>query len=243
MRRAWVLAVLAIAMVFAFVTPAAADYGTPPPGGEGDAVVGNATPTDVNPGDTVTFDTGAGALDSCTKADVFFVRGLQDATSEAVKVGAPVSGGSLSVQFAVPAGTPAGIYFVYASCTDSNGNIVQSVAVVAVFTAESPPGAGPAQVQPTQADASASQQAAPAAVETPPAIAAMQASPDTEKALLSDAAASGGQVTVISGKLAVSKRVPSEAGVAKSTAPIFSVILAVLAVMSLVVLRRRRRAA
>lgn len=246
MRRTLVFPLLGVAVVFAFAMPAVAQssssssssssYGTPPPSGGPEASVGTAEPTDTNPGDTVTFDTGD-ALGDCTSADVFFVRGLQDASGDQIRNDAPVTNGSLSVQFQVPT-VPAGIYFVYATCTDSSGQVLQSLGVVVVFTAESPPGAGPAAMAASPPAPSASIGTVP----TPDAIAALQTTPATEQTLLADASASGGSLTFIGGQLAVSHR-PSDSPGAGAAIPVASVGLAAVAVLGLVLLRRRHHRA
>lgn len=261
MRRTLASVLFAVSVLLALAVPAVAQtYGGGGGGGGGggtttttastttttdqqpQAEVGSAEPTDVNPGDTVTFNTGD-SLGDCTSADVFFVRALQDAPADQLQNNAPVTNGSLSTQFQVPA-VPAGIYMVYASCTDSSGDVLQSLGVVVVFTDASPAGAGPASASPASADPGASATGGSAssdAVAPPGPIAAIQTTPATEQALLSEAKAAGESVTVIDGQLAVSRPKPSEA--ATATAPaVAAAIAGALALLGLVVVRRRRHA-
>ncbi|HJQ44452.1 MAG TPA: hypothetical protein VJ831_15290, partial [Jatrophihabitantaceae bacterium] len=248
MRRAFAFSLLGVGLLFALAAPVRADnYGTTTTSSttsttvdqQPQASVGSADPTNVNPGDTVTFNSGD-ALGNCTSANVFFVRALQNATGDEIRTGVPVSNGSVTVQFQVPQ-VPAGIYFVYASCTDSGGNVLQALGVVVVFTAESPPGAGPAQVSATDAGGAGQTAPAPqAAVAPPAAIAAMQTTPDNEHSLMAGASVPGSTLAVINGQLAVSQRVPDKAGAATAV-PALALVLAALGVLGLVALGFRRR--
>ncbi|HEX4821507.1 MAG TPA: hypothetical protein VFV00_14980 [Acidimicrobiales bacterium] len=249
MRRIFAFSLLGVGLLFVLAAPVRAQsYGTTSTSSttsttidkQPDASAGNADPTNVNPGDTVTFNSGD-VLGNCTSADVIFVRALQNATGTTIRSGVPVSNGKLTIQFQVPQ-VPAGIYFVYATCTDSAGNVLQAVGVVVVFTAESPPGAGPARVSPASVtDSGASAQTASVGAVVPPAaVAALQTTPDREHVLLNGASAPGATLAVIDGQLAVSQRVPDQAGAA-SAVPFLAIVLGALGVLGLVVLGFRRR--
>ena len=245
MRRTFAFPLVVVAVVFAFALPAVAQtttsssYGTPPPSGEPQASVGSASPTDVNPGDPVTFDTGD-ALGDCTTADVVFVRGLQDASGDQIRSDAPVTNGSLTVTFNVPS-VPAGIYFVYATCTDSSGHVLQSLGVVVVFTSESPPGAGPARVQAASTGGGSDQAAPSATVPTPAAIAALQTTPTNEQALMAAASTPGATIAFVNGQLAASHRASDQSST-MTVVPALSIVLAALALFGLVMFAYRRRA-
>lgn len=158
---------LAVSAIMALAAPVAAQYGDDPSVRER---VGNTTPEQAAPATPVVFTTDQVFAPSAV-VEVFLVRALQGATP--TQVGPAVIAninGSVTASFTVPAGTPPGIYFVYATGTGENGEELRVVSVLIVLApgasaAAFPPAAGGSDAAPGPATAT---DGAPAGGESSP---------------------------------------------------------------------------